>query len=240
MQFIRPSLVPSLLVLCAVSCGGSRPPAEAPASEARSTDDDYDPTANIGATAEIGALPEEETVHAFQGSFEPIQSCFIAGSKRLEFLSGEIAFNVVVGSDGSAKDVFAERSTLGHRETERCMFDALRKVRWPKPVGGPIGIAQNGFVFEMADDVRPPLQWDDLDVDALLTEHADAVAECKGQHRGRYTATVYVDTDGRAMSAGIAPPDKHAEAASDCLTNVLSEVTYPSPGSWPAKVTFSL
>src|SRR5690606_23057600 len=139
-----------------------------------------------------------------------------------------------------AREVFAERSTLGDRQTEVCMFNALKRATWPKPVGGPIGVAQNGFDFEMTGDVRPPVTWEDFDVDAALSEQSAALEECKGRYTGRYTATVYVNTDGTALSAGISAPNKEAEGASDCLARVLSEAVYPSPGSWPAKVTFAL
>jgi hypothetical protein len=51
---------------------------------------------------------------------------------------------------------------------------------------------------------------------------------------------VYIDNDGSALSAGVSPPNKEAEAQSDCIVDVLSGAAYPSPGSWPAKVTFNL
>jgi hypothetical protein len=51
---------------------------------------------------------------------------------------------------------------------------------------------------------------------------------------------MYVGTDGHALSVGVTPPDSHGEAAVDCLVGVLKEAKYPSPGSWPAKVTFTL
>ena len=240
MRTIHFYAAPTLLLLSLSACGGSASPPQEPQVETRDTSDDYDPTSEIGATAEIGALPEEETIAAFRGSFEPIQECFINGAQRLEFLAGEIAFNVVVGSDGEVRQIFAERSTLGDRQTELCMFNALKRAPWPKPVGGLVGVAQNAFDFEMASDVRPPVVWEDFDVDAALGEQGTELNECKGSHRGRYTATVYVDTSGNALSAGISAPDKDAEEASDCLVRVLSEATYPSPGSWPAKVTFAL
>ena len=51
---------------------------------------------------------------------------------------------------------------------------------------------------------------------------------------------MYVDTDGSVLSAGIAHAEDKGEAAADCILEVVKTASYPSPGSWPAKVTFSL
>ena len=63
---------------------------------------------------------------------------------------------------------------------------------------------------------------------------------CKGDAHDPFLATIYVDTNGSAMSVGIAAPDRQQEAHSDCLVEVLSGLKYPTPGSWPAKVTVHL
>jgi hypothetical protein len=38
----------------------------------------------------------------------------------------------------------------------------------------------------------------------------------------------------------MAPPDEQGEDAVDCIVDVLKQAKFPSPGSWPAKVTFTL
>jgi hypothetical protein len=223
----------------APGCGGSELPPEVPAAPARQ-DTDEDSLSHIGATAEVGALPEEETVAAFSNALMPIQECFTKGTKRIEFLGGEIAFHVVVGQQGKVETIFAERSTLGDRQTEQCMFNVLRGANWPRPVGGLVGVAQNGFEFEMSGDVRPPVDLSGFDPDVVLADLRSEIRGCKQGVSDSFTATVYVDTDGAPISAGIAAPDGTAESASDCLVDVLKSATFPSPGSWPAKVTFAL
>ena len=64
--------------------------------------------------------------------------------------------------------------------------------------------------------------------------------DCKRHVSGSLTATVYVDPDGAAVTAGVASSDDSGEAAADCVVSVLKGAKYPSPGSWPAKVTFEL
>lgn len=233
----------SLLIYAAAlsmftACGGSEPPPQTPQTEA--VDDDEDAVGHIGAMAEIGGMPEEETVAAFRGAFGPIQQCFITGARRIEYLGGEIAVQVRVGQAGKVQAVFAERSSIGDRQTERCMFEALEHADWPAPVGGLVGIAQNSFEFEMTGDVRAPVIIDDFDSAEALAPHLQAIRDCKGSSTGSFTATVYVDTDGSPLAAGIAAPNADAESKSDCLVGVLEQATFPSPGSWAGKVTFSL
>jgi hypothetical protein len=226
-------------LLATSSCGGSEPLPEVPTAPVHD-DDDEDYAPEVGATAEVGAMPEEETVAAFSNSLQPIQNCFMDGVKRIEFLSGEIAFNVVVGRKGRVENIFAERSTLGDRQTEQCMFGVLRGAAWPEPVGGLIGVAQNGFEFQMSDDIRPPVELTNFDADDVLADVRSEIRGCKHGASGKFTATVYIDTNGSPISAGIAAPDKTAESASDCLVDVLKGAKFPQPGSWPAKVTFTL
>jgi hypothetical protein len=120
------------------------------------------------------------------------------------------------------------------------MIGVLRKASWPLPVGGRIGTAENGFGFEMTGDVRPPVDWDSGEISEVLNQNAGAFEQCKSGTGGSFTATVYVDADGSALGAGVSAPSKEGERASDCLVDVLVGATYPSPGSWPAKVTFTL
>src|SRR5690606_14761149 len=81
----------AVLAASVFSCGTPSQEARAPEAEPRSHDD-YDSTAHIGATAEVGALPEEDTAYAFKESFGAIQDCFIAGVRRVDYLGGEISF----------------------------------------------------------------------------------------------------------------------------------------------------
>lgn len=223
----------------ATACGPEQPAEDPSSGQEQSKKDDYDPTADMEVMAEVGALPEEETVAAFKDSFPAIQECFVNGAKRIEFLGGDIAFSVEVDRMGNAT-VFAKETTIGDRTTESCMIDALKGAPWPRPVGGNVGTAENGFGFEMTGDVRPPVPWDEGEVADVLNENAEALESCKDGGRGSYTATVYVDRDGKAIGAGISPPDKDGERRVDCLVDVLEAATYPSPGSWPAKVTFRI
>ncbi|MEN9578931.1 MAG: hypothetical protein RJA70_1940 [Pseudomonadota bacterium] len=220
-------------------CGaGAQQPAE-PSDmndDSRSRESDL---SQVGVTAEVGALPEAETGYAFKQSFKGIERCLTQASERIEFFGGEFAVKVLVNAQGKAEHIFAERTTLGDSRTEECMFDVLRSAPWPRPVGGLVGIAQNAFEFEMTGDVRSPIPWSQSNVQSTLDEKYGAIAGCKRGSAGIH-ATLYIDTDGHPLSVGIGGTEPSVEEARPCLVRVLKGATFPSPGSWPAKVTVQL
>jgi hypothetical protein len=193
----------------------------------------------MAASSEIGALDEGKVTQTFQGVLDDLKQCLSAGASRNEFEGGDIAFLVKVDTSGKVLHAHAERSTLGDRDTEKCMLKALRRQSWPRPQGGDIGVARNSFGFDMPNDTRPPTDWDADRVRETIAGLSGKLDKCKNGASG-FTATVYVDPDGAATSAGIASSDDSGEDAADCLVGVLKSAKYPSPGSWTAKVTFPL
>lgn len=224
-----------------VACGGSEgPDARTPDDVAGRTEDGSQGRHTMSASSEIGALDEAAVTAEFSDALGDLQRCLDQGAERVEFIGGEIAFFIKIDRSGRLSHAHAERSTLGDRSTERCMLDALRTRTWPPPKGGDTGLARNSFDFDMQNDVRPPTEWDGTEVESTLSDLRTDIAECKASARGSFTATMYVDTEGNALSVGIAPSDESGEQAADCLADVLGTAQYPSPGSWPAKVTFNL
>jgi hypothetical protein len=235
------SLVPvacSVFALSAiVACGGAEPVAKAPEPTAEAQDD-----APHGASvsSEIGGLSEEKVDKTFQSALSDFQRCLGDGAKRVEFLGGSVSFFVKIDERGKVDHAHLEKSTMGDRETEKCMLDSLSRKHWPKPVGGLHGLARKSFDFDPPNDVRAPTNWEGEHVSEAVSKLTKKLAVCKKGVRGAFEATVYVATDGSVLSAGVTPPDESGEADVDCLVDTLKGASFPSPGSWPAKVTFSL
>src|SRR5262245_47642163 len=220
------------------ACGGGGG-SEAPEPKTAADDDSHrahHEGSKMAASAEIGALDEGKVTQTFQGAMDEMKRCLSAGASRNEFEGGDIAFFVKVDADGRVVHAHAERSTLGDRETEKCMLKALRRQSWPRPQGGDVGLARKSFGFDMPNDTRPPTDWDSSRVRETLAGIGGKLDKCKQGASGEFTATVYVDPDGKATSAGIASSDESGEDAADCLAGVLRDAKYPSPGSWSAKV----
>jgi len=190
-------------------------------------------------SSEIGGLDEDKVNSAFESTLSGLERCLHQGSSRVEFLGGSVSFFVKIDSAGKVDGAYLEKSTLGDRDTEKCMLDAMRSRTWPKPVGGEHGLARKSFDFDPPNDVRAPVEYDEGHLHKGLGKITDKLASCKNA-KGSYEATMYVATDGSVLSAGVTPPNEDGEESVDCLVSTLKGASFPSPGSWPAKVTFAL
>jgi hypothetical protein len=238
-----PRYLVSLCVLWLTGCGGSSTTAsQSPDEEETTTSEEHQHArgSGIAASSEVGALDEEKVNRRFDAVLGSLQECLREGANRVEFLGGSVSFYVKVDQDGRLAHAHVEESTLGDRQTEKCMLDTLGRQRWPKPQGGEMGLARKSFEFDPPRDVRPPTDWSSDRVESTLQKLGDRIGECKSGSSGRYSVTMYVGTNGEPLAVGIAPPDERGEEAADCLVEALKSAKYPPPGSWPAKVTFSL
>ncbi len=223
----------------AAACGGGAPQAKAP--EPQQEEDEHGHSGSpLDVSSEIGALDENQVTKIFTQSVKDFQACLDAGAKRVEFIGGSVGFFVKVDAQGHVAHAHLEQSTLGDRETEKCMLQAISKRDWPAPQGGKTGLARKSFDFDPPNDVRPPTDWDAERATSALSKKSGAIQKCKADAPGTYAATMYVNTNGSVISIGMAPPDEHGEAAVDCLVDVVKHEKFPSPGSWPAKVSFEL
>ena len=221
-----------------MACSESASPAKTADDEPNETKD-HRRAGRPSVSSEIGGLDEQKVNAAFESSLSGLERCLNQGSSRVEFLGGSVSFFVKIDLEGKVDGAYLEKSTLGDRDTEKCMLDVLRSRSWPKPVGGEHGLARKGFGFDQQKDVRAPSDYDQEHLDKGLSKIAGKLASCKSA-KGSYEATMYVATDGSVMAAGVTPPSEEGEDAVDCLVSTLKSASFPSPGSWPAKVTFNL
>lgn len=233
-------IVPCFVAPLALGCGGGETPARSADDAVEDGSGSRGSAEQMSASAEIGALDEAAVDRTFRKSLAGLERCLHAGARRVEFIGGKVSFYVEVDGSGSLRHAHLEESTLGDLETEKCMLDTLRTKRWPKPVGGDMGYARKSFDFDPPNDVRPPTDWEREQLSEALEKLAPDLDQCKQGASGRFKATLYVATDGTPLSVGVTPPDASGEGALDCLAQALKGATYPSPGSWPAKVSFEL
>jgi hypothetical protein len=228
----------SLLVAAgAVGCGGEEPVVKAPEAvhEAAPTP----ARRQLKTTSELGDVDPEDVTKAFKKLEGPFTDCQKRGLDRVEVLAGSVKFFVRIGADGSAKWSYLEESELGDRDTERCLLDVVMGARWPKPAGGD---AEARYGMELPlQSTRPPNDWGPDKVAAALGRNGDAIDHCKAGTNGTFRATMYVGPGGKVMAAGVATSTRDGDDKADCLAKALLKLKgLPSPGSWPAKVSFGL
>ncbi|HVY48370.1 MAG TPA: AgmX/PglI C-terminal domain-containing protein [Minicystis sp.] len=225
------------LAACAVGCGGAEPAAKEATDAPQEAEAQPKKKSGFGVQQELGELDEKKTTATFDEVSGKLQKCFADGVGRLPYLSGEVRLVVRIAESGSARWAFAKDSTLGDRATEDCMLSVLKSASWPKPVGGE-GVAEKGLSFDPGGDERPPVAWTPDRLGPALAKAKDAIAGCRRDAgTGPLGVTLYVNTDGKAEGVGVSGTDEKSEKAAPCVVSALRAMTFPSPGSWAAKVT---
>ncbi len=224
------------------ACGGGSPPLESPESAPAAAVREEAPkkaAPRPSVSQELGEIDPRAVENTFTRIRSKIVSCHKAGTTRVEYLSGEVKFFLRIGDDGKVKWGFLEHSTLGDRETEKCMLRAMTDSTWPLPKGGDAEVRKE-IAFDIGD-ARAPIGWHPDKVVPSLPKVREAAQKC-GKF-GTLDATIYVVSEGnggKAEAAGVAGGGKEGEASADCVADVLRGAKWPSPGSWSAKVSFKL
>jgi hypothetical protein len=221
-----------------LACGGSEPPPKAP-EPAPTEEAPRAVRPALKARSELGTVDPAAVKQAFAALDATFMDCQKQGLDRVEVLAGPVKFFLRIGEDGSAKYAYLEDSELGDHDTETCLLDAVRGARWPKPDGGE---AEARYGMELPlQSTRPPNDWSSDKVTIALGKHGDAIDRCKAGATASFHATMYVGPGGKVLAAGVAAPNRDGMDKADCLSKVLVKMKgLPSPGSWPAKVSFAL
>lgn len=237
----RPGRLP-LVVSLLTACGGSSgvAPRAQTATESLASSGSADREKPLSTSAEVGGLDEREAEESFRASLDALQECVNTGVQRFDFLSGDIELAVKIDATRQAQQVWASQSTLGERITEKCMFDALRAVTWPPPIGGAYGIARNSFEFAPRKGSPEPAVWDAGRVAGALESLAPALGDCGEGAADGLLITMYIGEDGRALTGGAASEEPVQEDAVDCVVEALLAAEYPVPDRSPTKVRFRL
>jgi len=226
----------TLAALGLVSCGGE-PPAKEPEPTREAETHEVKPS--LKTKSELGTVDPGAVQSVFHKLTDRFADCQKRALDRVEVLAGDVKFFLRIGEDGTAKWAYLETgSEVGDRETEKCLLGMVMSAHWPKPDGGD---AEARYSIELPAQGRPPSDWSADRVSAALGKQGDAIDHCKGGASGPFHATMYVGPGGHVLSAGVITSSKDGDDKAECLVKVLETLKgLPSPGSWPAKVSFGL
>lgn len=231
--------VVSALPLLAFFAACSSKPAEAPRAEqsSGSRDERAEAADPLQITGLRGTLSQQEIRSALEPRLPKLGRCIQKRTGELPWLSGHMLLSFLVSTDGSVASVFPRESTVGDRTSESCALDIARATHFAQPHGGE---AEFTWSFEMPidDSVREPVSWSASDVpDALAQLTSDVASKCGA---GPFAVTAYVETEGQVVGAGVATDALDKAQQLDCVAESVRAVTFPSPGSYAAKLTFQL
>jgi hypothetical protein len=221
------------------ACGGATPPPQEPQQEA--VHEDRKPVKpGLQVASELGTVDPAVVKRAFAAHNAEFERCQAKGVERLEVMNGGVKFFLRIGRDGSARYAYIADGDLGDRDTEKCLLDIVMGASWPKPDGG--GEAEATYSMDLPlMGGRPPNDWNADKIAAALGKHGNAVDKCKEGVSGTFRVTMYVGEGGKVLSVGVAVPSKDGEEKSECIVKAMKGMHgLPTPGSWPAKVTFVL
>lgn len=194
----------ALVALAAVAaCGGGTPPPkmeEAPKEERRTDDDE---PGGPSVSQELGSIDQRAVEQTFEKLSSKLEACHTQGRDRVEYLAGDVKVFLRIGQDGRVRYGYFDESTLGDRETEKCILDLFAATDWPKPKGGEAEV-RNGFGWPSGSE-RPPTPWGPEKVTSALEadkETKKAVEKCKTGVSGDFRMTAYVEPG---------EPDEHAD-----------------------------
>jgi hypothetical protein len=184
----------------------------------------------------MGTLSADEVHQGLEPRMGRFMRCFERRYGALELLGGQIRFAFRIATDGSVREVHARESTIGDRQTERCLLEVAQSARFARPQGGEAEFAWP-IEVDPLDDVRPPLYWEQEQVADVVAENASSVRSCG---RGPFVVTVYIAPGGSVMAAGSAATGGAESETLDCVAEAVSAWSMPDPGSYAAKVTFEV
>lgn len=167
--------------------------------------------------------------------------CFQDRYGSLDVLGGRFVMAFRIHTDGRVRWVYPSDSTVGDRETERCLLQVASGIHFHAPRGGEAEFSYP-LSLDTADDVRPPLNWDEARVSSALSQGGSGLlSSCRpAGSRAAYRVTAYIMPGGRVQAAGAATDDSEAVDSLDCVAQAVRGWSMPDPGSYPAKVQFEI
>ena len=229
-------VLPALAALALTACA-PREPARAPDPKSPPPVKKAAAKPQMKMASELGYVDPKEVDATFARTQESLLACLEQRTSVFDGVSGGFAVFLRLSDEGRVRWGHLESSSLGDRKVEKCILDVFRKTQWPRPDQGDAEV-RNKLDFDLPEGVRPPQALSAARFQNTLGPALPKLAACKGGERGTVEVTAYVDTSGAVLSAGAASRNGKLGGELDCMVDVVRALSFPSPGSYPAKLTF--
>lgn len=189
----------------------------------------------------LGTLSQDEISRALRPKMGAFLECFTDRYRSVEFLSGAIQLVFRVSVEGRVRWVYPAVSDIGDRVAERCLLERARRVHFSRPRGGEAEFSLP-LAIDPQEEIRPPFPWNEARLSGVISEHSAALVSHCGPDLVApiWRITVYVSPGGELLAAGASAANVDAAAKIDCVIDSIQAWPMPDPGSYPAKVSFTL
>jgi hypothetical protein len=168
-----------------------------------------------GLTGTLNKGDVHQTMEARQQEFD---LCIRASRRNVRYVSGAIKFGFRVDSEGRISELRPLSSTIGHRELELCLTEAVLATQFPKPAGRATAEFNWGMSIDPITERFDESKKNSRPFARLARKAAKGVfgaCEIK-RRRARFRVTAYVAPGGRLLSAGAIPMPASADDKVDC------------------------
>ncbi len=220
------------------ACGGDAEVQQTTTANEQKSEGRSEQTQDDGAAFEglMGSIPREKVNSALEGRFPRFLACFQDGYSRVRYLGGNFEMAFRINTEGNVLWVYPKGSTVGDLVTEDCLLQVARDTKFAKPTGGEAEFAWS-FEVDPPEDIRPPIPWDDVQLEAAVSEQIDTLQECGSMPMN---VTVYIDKQGQVIAAGGAVSAAEDLDRRACVVEQIAQWKMPKPGSYAAKGVFSI
>ncbi len=229
-----------------VGCGSSTPNPVEPVAQTHVDRHreaiESEPERQVQIEGLMGTISADRVNQAMEPRMDRFLRCFTDRYDAVRVLGGHIEMSFRIHIDGTVRWVYPSTSTIGDRATERCLLDVAGRARFSRPRGGEAEFAYP-LDLDTPEDVRPPVSWSSSDITDVLEENGQAVvSSCRPRgSRAQFNVTAYVKRGGDVMAAGVSCDDPELSSqVLDCVADAVKSWNMPDPGSYPAKVSFTL
>lgn len=186
-----------------------------------------------------GTIPTAAVSQVVSARMEELVACVRTRAASNDLLAGSVTLGFVIAVDGTTRVARIKASDLGDRDAERCMVQIASRLRFPRPTGGEADASEQVRV-PLDPEVRPPLVWT---ADRVGRTAGPAIGRLVSRCRvngGRVRVTAYVGRGGNVVGLGGFASVSALDPVLSCVLDGARRLPMPSPGSYPAKVSFDV
>jgi len=189
----------------------------------------------------MGTINTNRIQEIFELRLLRFERCFSEREREIAFIGGRMDFYFHVDLDGRVVWVNPKNSTIGDRQTERCLLDIVKRTRFPVPRGGGEAEVAWGFERDPNPEVPMPIEADKESLIPFVSENAESLLACN-IGTSDITVNAYIAPGGTIMSAGASISGRQPadELMLDCVTNAVVGWIVPDPGVSAARFSFNL